>query len=98
MAADTNLPEAQRQAAFDRVVDLGRIDMAAVLQVVQNPDSDMSTMGGHQSPWQNWGAESTPDFTGAHGFGNVPHPSGCSLGGGGSSGSPAHRICGGASA
>ena len=43
MAADTNLPEAQRQAAFDRVVDLGRTDMSAVLQVVQNPDSDMST-------------------------------------------------------
>lgn len=42
IAADTNLPEAQRQAAFDRVVELGRTDMSAVLQVVQNPDSDMS--------------------------------------------------------
>ena len=42
IAADANLPEAQRQAAFDRVVDLGRTDMSAVLQVVQNPDSDMT--------------------------------------------------------
>lgn len=42
IAADANLPEAQRQAAFERVVDLGRTDMSAVLQVVQNPDSDMT--------------------------------------------------------
>ena len=42
MAADTNLPEVQRQAAFDRVVALGRTDMSAVLQVVQNPESDMA--------------------------------------------------------
>lgn len=42
LAANTEVPEAQRQAAFDRVVDMGRTDMSAVLQLAQNPDTDMN--------------------------------------------------------
>lgn len=42
LAADNAIPEVQRQAAFDRIVDMGRTDMSSVLQVAQSADSDMT--------------------------------------------------------
>ena len=42
LAANTEVPPDQREAAFDRVVDLGRTDMSTVLELASSTDTEMS--------------------------------------------------------